>query len=174
MKQQNSKTPLVFRLGLILLCAMLCSCYLIGGLFARYTTSVTASSTARVAYAVADATGETISTDNLIDASQADAFEYRVTVTNTKDDRAAEVTLKYAIHILLPENFPNMNITVSDATKDDINSTATKLIFWADAYLPAGIATVKEHIVTLQSTSTTVGVYPELTINMKVIVEQID
>lgn len=50
MRQQNSiKTPIVFRIALLLLCTMLFSFYLIGGLYARYTSSASGADSARVA-----------------------------------------------------------------------------------------------------------------------------
>lgn len=49
MKQWNIKAPLVFRLGVVLLCMVAFSSHLMGGFYARYTTSVSGTSTARVA-----------------------------------------------------------------------------------------------------------------------------
>ena len=54
MKQQNrknkeQKTPLIFRIGLILMCAMMISCYMMSGIYARYSTTVTGKATARTA-----------------------------------------------------------------------------------------------------------------------------
>ena len=49
MKQWNIKAPLVFRLGVALLCAMLITSHMMGGLYARYTTTVMGSASANVA-----------------------------------------------------------------------------------------------------------------------------
>lgn len=54
MKQQNrknkeQKTPLIFRIGLILMCAMMISCYMMSGLYAKYTSNITGSGSAKVA-----------------------------------------------------------------------------------------------------------------------------
>ena len=49
MKQSNIKTPLVFRIGLVLLCVIMFSCYMMSSLYARYSTAVTGSATATVA-----------------------------------------------------------------------------------------------------------------------------
>jgi len=49
MKQQNRKTPLVFRVSLVLLCALVVSLRLTGGLYARYSTTATGGDSARVA-----------------------------------------------------------------------------------------------------------------------------
>lgn len=49
MRQPNRKAPLIFRVGLVLLCAMLITTNMMGGLYARYSTTVIGSATARVA-----------------------------------------------------------------------------------------------------------------------------
>lgn len=49
MAKSNQKTPVVFRLGIILLCCMLFTTYLMGNLYARYTTTASGSDSARVA-----------------------------------------------------------------------------------------------------------------------------
>ena len=48
-KQNKRKTPLVFRVSLVLVCALLCTMHLTGGLYARYVASASASDDARVA-----------------------------------------------------------------------------------------------------------------------------
>ena len=49
MKKFNRKTPLVFPIGLCLLCALFITSHMMSGLYARYSTSVTGSATAKVA-----------------------------------------------------------------------------------------------------------------------------
>lgn len=49
MKKLNSRTPVVFHVGLVLLCMVLFSTYLTGGLYARYVTTSSGSDSARVA-----------------------------------------------------------------------------------------------------------------------------
>lgn len=49
MRQSNRKAPLIFRVGLMLLCAMLVTTNMMGGLYARYSTTATGSASARVA-----------------------------------------------------------------------------------------------------------------------------
>lgn len=49
MQQKNSKTPLVFRVSLVLLCALVISTYMISGLYARYTSTAIATATATTA-----------------------------------------------------------------------------------------------------------------------------
>lgn len=49
MKQSNSRAPLVFRIGLLVVCALLLSSRLLGGLYARYAATVEATDGGRVA-----------------------------------------------------------------------------------------------------------------------------
>lgn len=49
MRKAYGKTPIVFRLGVILLCLFMMSFHLMGGLYARYSTSASMSASARVA-----------------------------------------------------------------------------------------------------------------------------
>ncbi len=49
MRQQNIKAPIAFRLGLILLCLLLVTVYMMSGIYARYSSTATASSRAKVA-----------------------------------------------------------------------------------------------------------------------------
>ena len=49
MKKTNKKTPLVFRAGVVLLCALMISFHLTSGLYARYTESAIGSSGATIA-----------------------------------------------------------------------------------------------------------------------------
>ena len=48
-KKQNKKTPMIFRIALVLLCVMMVSFRLTGGLYARYASTATAEDSARVA-----------------------------------------------------------------------------------------------------------------------------
>lgn len=49
MNKLNKRTPVVFHVGLVLLCMVLFSTYLTGGLYARYTSAGSSSDDARVA-----------------------------------------------------------------------------------------------------------------------------
>lgn len=90
MKQQNrkiSKTPLIFRVGLILMCAMMISCYMMSGIYARYSTTATGNATARTA-----------GFDCEVISSYIDE-KYAVQITNN-----SEVTVKYSVECSeLPE-----------------------------------------------------------------------
>lgn len=82
MKQSNKiKTPLVFKFGLVLLCVMLISTSMMGDLYARYATTVTASDSVRVA-----------SFDVSADIAENADGNYVLTITNN-----SEVTVKYRV-----------------------------------------------------------------------------
>lgn len=49
MRKSNIKTPILFRVGVAMLCAVLFSSYMMSGLYARYSSNVTGSATAQVA-----------------------------------------------------------------------------------------------------------------------------
>jgi hypothetical protein len=49
MGKSNIKTPILFRVGVAMLCAVLFSSYMMSGLYARYSSNVTGSATAQVA-----------------------------------------------------------------------------------------------------------------------------
>ena len=49
MKQSNIKTPLVFRIGVALLFALVITCNMMGGLYARYLTRIEGNNTVKVA-----------------------------------------------------------------------------------------------------------------------------
>ena len=86
-KSNKVKTPIVFRVGVILLCGMMLSCYLVGGLYAKYSTAATVNASARVAR---------------FDCKIVDGYideRYAVQITNN-----SEVTIKYSVECSkLPE-----------------------------------------------------------------------
>ena len=49
MRKQNRKTPAVFYVGVVLLCAVLITSHLTSGLYARYTTTASGGDAAVVA-----------------------------------------------------------------------------------------------------------------------------
>lgn len=173
MEKSNRKAPIVFFIGIILLCIWITSVYLIGGLYAKYSTYASGSDSVRVAFAVATASGRG-DEHGLIDPAAGNSFDYTVTVSNEKDGRVSEVSLEYTIYINLPENFPTMDITVSGAELDTGNSTSTLLAFRVNNILAAGISTTNEHIVSFTGTKETIGVFSDLQVSIKVIAEQVD
>ena len=148
MKQQNRKTPLVFRLGIVLLCAMLCSCYLMGGLYARYTSSVAGSSTAKVAVFGVSCSSADANTSKTLEIGSADTVTYVFTVENT-----SEVTIQYTIEVT---NLP-AGVTVTG------NSNTFSL----------GIGESQEHTLTFTATDSAAEV-TEQEISVKINASQVD
>lgn len=81
----------------VLLFLTLLSIHLTSGLFARYTTTVTASDSARVAKFDVDVTADI--EDITVDCAQSDSGTFILTVTNN-----SEVTVRYTLILTLLEN----------------------------------------------------------------------
>ena len=108
MKQSNIKTPLVFCIGVALLCAMLITSHMMGGLYARYHSSGTGSATASVAKFSVSCSSDSDTTKTLEIGSE-ETVTYSFTVTNTSD-----VTIQYTIVI---ENLPQgVNVSGNSGT----------------------------------------------------------
>ena len=128
MRQQNKKTPLVFRIGLVLLGTIICSIHMMGGLYARYSTSSgKASDNARVAIFSFE--------DDLSEQAQSipvylSPGEYISTTITIKNN--GEVTLRYVVTIKnLTKNLPIEDQTIiSDEITSDSESTFTWKIEW--------------------------------------------
>ena len=88
MKQSNIKIPFVFNLGLVLMCLMLISFSMMGGLYARYSTTATGEATAQIAKFDVQVTGDTTKVD--VDVAQVTEGVYTITITNNSD-----VTVEY-------------------------------------------------------------------------------
>ena len=98
MKQSNIKTPLVFRIGVALLCAILITSHMMGGLYARYHSSGTGSATASVAKFSVSCSSSDDNITKTLEIGSEETVTYSFTVTNTSD-----VTIQYTIVI---ENLP--------------------------------------------------------------------
>ena len=96
MKQVNMKTPLVFRIGLALLCAMILSTHLMGNLYARYSTTAVGSDRARVAKF--DVTAEIVDNND---------GTYTLKITNN-----SEVTVSYSLSFYHDEQKLDENIQI--------------------------------------------------------------
>ena len=88
MKQSNIKIPFVFNLGLVLMCLMLISFSMMGGLYARYSTTATGEATAQIAKFDVQVTGDT--TGVAVDVAQEREGVYTLTIINNSD-----VTVEY-------------------------------------------------------------------------------
>lgn len=121
MRQQNRKTPLVLYIGLILMSAVLITSCMMGGLYARYTTTVAGSASATVAKF-------DVVTECVYDAGE---NQYILTITNNSD-----VTVSYSVVGLVDgEAFPN-GVSITDIKDQNLVSrdTATHNISVTEAY----------------------------------------
>ena len=91
MKQLNIKTPLVFRLGVVLLCAMLITFSMVSGLYARYSSTVTGEASVQIAKFDVQITGDA---NVSVDVSQATDNVYTITIKNDSD-----VTVQYGLSV---------------------------------------------------------------------------
>ena len=89
MKQSNIKIPFVFNLGLVLMCLMLVTFSMVGGLYARYSTTATGEATAQIAKFDVQVTGDTTGVDVEV-AQETEEGVYTITITNNSD-----VTVEY-------------------------------------------------------------------------------
>ena len=103
MKKSNNNMPIVFYVGLLLVCLTFFSVHMSSGLYARYASSATGSSSARVARL--DMSHLVVTQDASIDASIAlnffDPAEFSdsVVLCVTSD---SEVAMKYDVIVTLP------------------------------------------------------------------------
>lgn len=105
MKQLNIKTPLVFRLSLVLLCTLLITTNMTSGLYARYTTTATGSDSARVARFEFTDNSDTYVQTLIKEAST--MFPGETISVQAKVVNNGEVTLCYTIKVEnLTENLP--------------------------------------------------------------------
>ena len=104
MKQLKMKTPLVFRIGVALLCAMLITSHMMGDLYARYRANVTGNAQAIVAAFRISCTSSDANTTKTLEIGSEETVTYAFTVTNDSD-----VSIQYTIEI---EGLPQ-GVTVS-------------------------------------------------------------
>ena len=90
MKQSNIKIPFVFNLGLVLMCLMLISFSMMGGLYARYSTTATGEATAQIAKFDVQVTGD--NTAVAVNVAEVTKGVYTFTITNNSD-----VTVEYGL-----------------------------------------------------------------------------
>ena len=94
MKQVKIKTPVVFRIGVALLCAMLITCHMMGGIYARYIAGATGNATASVARFSVSCSSPDANTTKTLEIGSSETVTYSFTVTNNSD-----VSIQYTIEI---------------------------------------------------------------------------
>lgn len=126
MRQQNIKAPIAFRLGLILLCLLLVTVYMMSGIYAKYSSTEQASSSARVAMFKFTDNLDTQSTTLLSDATNMHpGCQYPLTISI---ENKGEVTFTYMVKIEnLTNNLPieetSQSVTVVARTTGTVNVT---------------------------------------------------
>ena len=148
MKQSNIKTPLVFRIGVALLCAMLITSHMMGGLYARYHSGVTGNAAGSVAKFSVSCSSSDNNTTKTLEIGSEETVTYAFSVTNTSD-----VTIQYKIVI---ENLPQ-GVDVSG------NSGTFTLKYGAS----------RDHTLTFQATDSAAEV-TEQKVSVKVNAVQVD
>ena len=101
MRQSNIKIPFVFNLGLVLMCLMLISFSMMGGLYARYSTTATGEATAQIAKFDVQVTGD--NTAVAVDVAQEKEGVYTFTITNNSD-----VTVEYDLTVAYGQPVPGI------------------------------------------------------------------
>ena len=129
MKQLNTKTPLVFRIGLFLAFALILSFHLTGGLYARYTTSASGEDGARVAIF---RFGDNLSEQSQLLPSSFAPGESLDTQISIRND--GEVTIRYVVKIQnLTKNLPiEDRIIQSSVVACNTESTFSWKIEWPE------------------------------------------
>ena len=112
MKKQNIKTPLIFRIGLVVVCLLLCSVYATSGLYAKYVTQASSYDSARVArFAFSDDLSEQSINLPLVMAP-GDVDHTEITIEND-----GEVAIRYTVSVKnLTENLPIENQVIKSGT----------------------------------------------------------
>ena len=94
MKQSNMKTPLVFRIGVALLFALVITCNMMGGLYARYLTRAEGNNTVKVAVFDVVCSSSDDGSSKELEIGSTDTVTYTFTVQNNSD-----VSIQYTIEL---------------------------------------------------------------------------
>ena len=123
MKKLNKKTPLVFRISMILFCALLASIYLTGGLYARYTAHATGSGSAQVASFSFDDDLSEQDTTIPLSFAPGDKDSTTISIQNKGD-----VTIRYVVKVQnLTKNLPIEDAVISS---EDIARGGSTTFTW--------------------------------------------
>lgn len=106
MKKTNTRTPVVFSVGCVLLCLTLLSSNLTSGLYARYSTTASGSDSARVAKFDVRNTVSSASTNIQLNFYDPSHFTDTVLFTVTS---SSEVAVRYSVTVTMPDDELNYN-----------------------------------------------------------------
>lgn len=152
MRQSNRKTPAVFTLGLVLLCLVMFSNYMMGGLYARYVSTATASDEARVARFDVSSAKKT-DVDFMIDLDffdpkkQSDYIEFEVS-------SSSEVAVGYDVILILPEGMVELIedgliiVALDDGVEPTTVNESTRTVTFAAGTFNAAVAQSRAHKLT--------------------------
>ena len=126
-RQSNIKIPFVFNLGLVLMCLMLVTFSMVGGLYARYSTTATGEATAQIAKFDVQVTGDT--TEVNVDVAQVTEGVYTFTIINNSD-----VTVKYGLTMTCEQPVSGIvaNFDPNEGNLRPGENVARKLTFTVD------------------------------------------
>lgn len=133
MRQQNIKTPLVFRIGGLLFCLLLISMYMMGGLYARYTASASGTDGARVAQFAFDhdLTPETVTTSISLAPGETDTKT--VSITNNGETAIRCVVTLENLTKNLPIAVEAPQVITTEAIPGGQSDTCNIVIKWPEA-----------------------------------------
>lgn len=121
MKKSNKKTPIIFHVGIVVLCLFLVTTYMTGGLYARYSSSASGEDGARVARFEIDTS---LKTDNaVIDLSGLKPGETKTIALSVENK--SEVSVEYFFTVETLKNLP-LEITFSGGGSGNLLVNGTK------------------------------------------------
>ena len=123
MKQKNMKTPIVFRLAVLLVFALLVSVHMMSGLYARYTAATVGASDTRVArFSVSDLwkNGDVALSEVEIALAPGESATYTIDIVND-----SEVSVIYSVSYRNLTN--NLPITATLQYADDPSAAIAPL-----------------------------------------------
>ncbi len=145
MKKLNRKTPIVFYIGVVLLCLVMVSINMTSGLYARYTSRDQSSDSARVARFVFDV--KKSGTTEFIDISDikrpGDKKVYEFVVSNGTEENCCEVAQQYTVDVAINGSMP-LTYTLSK------NGAAEALAASASDVLVAGTVDSDTYTLTIE------------------------
>lgn len=116
MKKLNIKAPLVFRVGVVLMCIIMLTFHMMSGLYARYTSSATGSATASVARIDVQMSGTNVNyTFDENHAFNADLGAIYAVVVELKVINTGDVAYEYQLNLRLSTASSYEEATTPDA-----------------------------------------------------------
>lgn len=135
MEKENRISSRIYQAVAVLLCLVLLSLWMLGNVYARYTTESSGSDTARVAafvFQLADGSGSQIIDLKRVE-KPGDTCKYHFTVSNNKDNKVNEVTTEYHIGLELAGSMPlECTVTEEDPERSGSSKEMCKVKSFGD------------------------------------------